>query len=214
MRGATGKASGRLCAETQFQSTHPMRGATFCKFEYVRVCRYFNPRTPCGVRRNTLTLRVTCLFPFQSTHPMRGATLSRYLIGVRLYLISIHAPLAGCDFSQSSKFNSSPNFNPRTPRGVRHRFFPTGFDASGFQSTHPSRGATDFCTQAACDAADFNPRTPRGVRRLRFRSALLMRQFQSTHPSRGATSQPKTSSIASNDFNPRTPRGVRHTCGI
>ena len=34
----------------KFQSTHPMRGATFC-FLLIRRCSYnFNPRTPCGVR--------------------------------------------------------------------------------------------------------------------------------------------------------------------
>ena len=57
---------------------------------------YFNPRTPCGVRPEHFTLYDN---PF---------------------LISIHAPLAGCDF-----------VTVETPKGV-----------CGFQSTHPLRGAT------------------------------------------------------------------------
>ena len=56
--------------------------------------------------------------------------------------ISIHAPREGCDSSSpASKTVSHADFNPRTPRGVRH--------------WESSRDAP---------ACDFNPRTPRGVR--------------------------------------------------
>ena len=80
---------------------------------------YFNPRTPCGVRRET----GLCGIPhrqFQSTHPVWGATTKprslplrgfyfnpRTPCGVRRCLcwplcgggqISIHAPRVGCDF--------------------------------------------------------------------------------------------------------------------
>ena len=57
--------------------------------------RYFNPRTPCGVRLRFLFKgTMTCIF--QSTHPVRGATAD----GSREIprgAISIHAPRAGCD---------------------------------------------------------------------------------------------------------------------
>ena len=56
----------------------------------------FNPRTPCGVRRGQ-DLHLRCERLFQSTHPLRGATV----LAVAFFLfrpISIHAPLAGCDF--------------------------------------------------------------------------------------------------------------------
>ena len=129
-----------------FQSTHPLRGATVAVIPsafrvgisihaplagcdpaaYCRdgVKRYFNPRTPCGVRRNmydrvayadNFNPRTPCgvrrsadrvHFPpgltFQSTHPLRGATLSggrRDIPGA----ISIHAPLAGCDSKNTQK---------------------------------------------------------------------------------------------------------------
>ena len=34
-----------------FQSTHPLRGATLCFKSSISSWSYFNPRTPCGVRR-------------------------------------------------------------------------------------------------------------------------------------------------------------------
>ena len=57
----------------QFQSTHPMRGATCSSLASERPWRYFNPRTPCGVR------------------------LDKWAVPVKVFAISIHAPHAGCD---------------------------------------------------------------------------------------------------------------------
>ncbi len=79
-----------------FQSTHPLRGAT-SNFDRCRsLWIYFNPRTPCGVRRFA-TQQCCCeTNRFQSTHPLRGATyhLFKVLFGIW-------------------------DFNPRTPCGVR-----------------------------------------------------------------------------------------------
>ena len=103
-------------------------------------------------------------------------------------VISIHAPLTGCDTGWREL-------------KIRHRLF---------QSTHPSRGATTFCHRQRAAQSDFNPRTPHGVRQVqvifgfffvcdfnprtphgvRHCSSLFASQyskFQSTHPSRGAT---------------------------
>ena len=82
----------------EFQSTRPMRGATFsfCCVPLCTLCfnprapcgarrkhrcrrtavRCFNPRAPCGARRYTRS-RVLLRWAFQSTRPMRGATASR-----------------------------------------------------------------------------------------------------------------------------------------
>ena len=79
---------------------------------------------------------------FQSTHPARGATRDRFdhgstpLVisihapregcdynighGLKLDKISIHAPREGCDGGAGSVPVLRGNFNPRTPRGVRH----------------------------------------------------------------------------------------------
>ena len=79
-----------------FQSTHPLRGATRRGGWHLRRCYYFNPRTPCGVRRQHGHKRRIMRFQFQSTHPLRGATVgATYTPAVSE--ISIHAPLAGCD---------------------------------------------------------------------------------------------------------------------
>ena len=123
-----------------FQSTHPLRGATILQHTGVNVnsisihallagcdnyltiswevSKYFNPRTPCGVRQYWYNL--ACSWP----------------------LISIHAPLAGCDAPLFGSFTVSRDFNPRTPCGVRHRAFGNAHLAAQFQSTHPMRGAT------------------------------------------------------------------------
>ena len=80
---------------TQFQSTHPLRGATFRNIISTGYITDFNPRTPCGVRLQYLS-DVLGLNLFQSTHPLRGAT-SQLNWQWQSYMISIHAPLAGCD---------------------------------------------------------------------------------------------------------------------
>ena len=107
--------------------------------------------------------------------------------GQNLYQISIHAPHKGCD-----------------SRVARTRRLPCGF-----QSTHPTRGATPkswatpersrisiHAPHKGCDSSsamvlynlsDFNPRTPQGVRRLDSCVQLFTALFQSTHPTRGAT---------------------------
>ena len=95
--GVRRRACIKGAAAEGFQSTHPMRGATPCRCSAIVRSRYFNPRTPCGVR------------------------LASSLHHVKYFLISIHAPHAGCDFPSLS---------------VNVRIVPK------FQSTHPMRGAT------------------------------------------------------------------------
>ena len=122
-----------------------------------------------------------------------------------------------------------PYFNPRTPRGVRPLFLASHSGRQAFQSTHPSRGATNSTINIIV-AVYFNPRTPRGVRQRKTAgttgngisihaplagcdrkelSERAMRGFQSTHPSRGATCRQFVAVFAWRYFNPRTPRGVR-----
>ena len=123
-----------------FQSTHPLRGATTRLWGW-----RWAPRK------------------FQSTHPLRGATvLGR--AGDRLFDISIHAPLAGCDLGHGGEAVAVVHFNPRTPCGVRRQ------DA-----------------RELFPCLDFNPRTPCGVRRHFTRTSAASTEFQSTHPLRGAT---------------------------
>ena len=184
-----------------------MRGATTYCGDGVAAALHFNPRTPCGVRlqelRNVLMRRV----------------------------ISIHAPLAGCDWSPMSF--SSPKRQ--------------------FQSTHPLRGATGqqlivavvfgisiHAPLAGCDTRAlrrfvkisisihaplagcddcahighredgyFNPRTPCGVRPYADKKSAPPGYFNPRTPCGVRLFLGRELRIAGN-FNPRTPCGVRH----
>ena len=162
--GATARAKLRRLA-LAFQSTHPVGGATrhfalslqgakisihapltgcdasHCSGLYRP--SHFNPRTPHGVRPKVPNgAQAKALF--QSTHPSRGATHDQDHQN-RHQMISIHAPLTGCDGRKYSFGQRFAHFNPRTPHGVRpeEAVNPTG--PLIFQSTHPSRGATWLC---------------------------------------------------------------------
>ena len=146
----------------------------------------FNPRTPCGVRQTTKS-GSSQDFLFQSTHPLRGATAQPAAI-VKAALISIHAPLAGCDRADPAQGHQRrPHFNPRTPCGVRQSTSPCWSTKLTFQSTHPLRGAT-----SVSDAW-----------------SASVEAFQSTHPLRGATQHQGRDGLRESYFNPRTPCGVR-----
>ena len=102
--------------------------------------------------------------------------------------ISIHAPREGCDGRRPDRRPSSPDFNPRTPRGVRLGQGPQGGLVKEISIHAPREGCDISRRSVADDKQNFNPRTPRGVRQLL--SCLqnsLPRRFQSTHPARGAT---------------------------
>ena len=58
-----------------FQSTRPMRGATYCTPAQRFSGDHFNPRAPCGARHGLLLWGNTGN-GFQSTRPARGATWS------------------------------------------------------------------------------------------------------------------------------------------
>ena len=122
-----------------FQSTHSLRSATYrprawpalrkvsihallaeCdSASWVGVSRIFgfNPRTPCGVRRNWRRCAGTIL-QFQSTHSLRSATIRPSLFR-HLNFVSIHALLAECDRAGRPGHDKCVGFNPRTPCGVR-----------------------------------------------------------------------------------------------
>ena len=122
-----------------FQSTHLMRGATFILVIY------------------------WSLLKFQSTHLMRGATFYRPS-NDNICEISIHAPHARCDGTQTISLEGYFDFNPRTSCEVRQYARVFLFLQVQFQSTHLMRGATLLTT-----------------------SARQTDLFQSTHLMRGAT---------------------------
>ena len=81
--------------------------------------RYFNPRTPCGVRHSVF-----------------------FVISLAIR-ISIHAPLAGCDEKDPVTGRKVSVFQSTHPlRGATSLRFSCGSVPRLFQSTHPLRGAT------------------------------------------------------------------------
>ena len=198
---------GRALLEmNEFQSTHPLRGATATVAQH-----------PAGTST------------FQSTHPLRGATQENRR-ALRHLPISIHAPLAGCDMVCASALARALNFNPRTPCGVRPKLpasawqkghfnprTPCGVRPApwricvkngAFQSTHPLRGATKspFTTK---EKAAFQSTHP-----LRGATLVLALHFDflniSIHaPLAGCDLSTHIRVAAEKNFNPRTPCGVR-----
>ena len=77
--------------------------------------------------------------------------------------------------------------HPRPPRGDQRSKRFSSFTRSQFQSTLPSRGATEVPVLVAQPSSHFNPRSPRGERQYGVSRSSFLRRFQSTLPSRGAT---------------------------
>ena len=125
---------------------------------------HFNPRTPCGVRlagtEKPLGLAIISIHA-----PLAGCDRSEIEPANNVY-ISIHAPLAGCDLRDGAKPARSGDFNPRTPCGVRLGLSQLPSVVITFQSTHPLRGATPPSPSRPGLTQNFNPRTPCGVRRV------------------------------------------------
>ena len=116
LRSAT--LEGMNCKSSlRFQSTHSLRSATDSALLKVAGGPRFNPRTPCGVRRQYAATWARNN-AFQSTHSLRSATRTGSA-RLRLGAVSIHALLAECDLSISYGRAAGKSFNPRTPCGVR-----------------------------------------------------------------------------------------------
>ena len=81
-----------------FQSTHPLRGATYPQRRATGCGCHFNPRTPCGVRR-AVHVSPRGAHPHFNPRTPCGVRRAQRSWRIPLPSISIHAPLAGCDGS-------------------------------------------------------------------------------------------------------------------
>ncbi len=189
-----------------FQSTRPVRGATFFCVVIRGVLLSFNPRAPCGARLSPLTAQgnmrrfqstrpvrgatsdmapCTILLQFQSTRPVRGAT--EFAVRVLAEgMVSIHAPRAGRDRNARAAAAGQQGFNPRAPCGARLTWGPSS-------------------TVCRC----FNPRAPCGARHYSKVWEKPLSKFQSTRPVRGATGRASCNDCSPSSFNPRAPCGAR-----
>ena len=141
-------ASGNL-TRIGFQSTHPMRGATLAHRSTPIRVSHFNPRTPCGVRLRSWRL-LGCGAMISIHAPLAGCDPGNAPVPTTPN-ISIHAPLAGCDGNGEKHGRHDGDFNPRTPCGVRR--------------------SDTLCRRSS---PDFNPRTPCGVRPVVVANFLLL----------------------------------------
>ena len=162
-----------------------LAGGDTPRWRIARLCIDFNPHHPRGWRQGQYLLFLL-LLQFQSTPPSRVATI---IINDKMDAlnISIHTTLAGGDTAIMKKLQMKKNFNPHHPRGWRHPpagrmeekpYFnphhPRGWRrpkpsrthrTQRFQSTPPSRVATNSNGKSNHRRADFNPHHPRGWRR-------------------------------------------------
>ena len=150
-------------SESEFQSTHPLRGATpiSCSPCFASSISIHAPLAGCDPRQH----RIRKAAPISIHAPLAGCDCIDRLNGI-CRIISIHAPLAGCDFDCKFVLPHFYHFNPRTPCGVR---------------------PLDRLRKKVF--TDFNPRTPCGVRPPTKGVQSYIVAFQSTHPLRGATSE-------------------------
>ena len=150
------------CTMIEFQSAHPVRGATFFGF------------------------RILPAPLFQSTRPVWGETAS-HLTRRSSRRISFHAPRVGRDRLRAQKNLCCGHFNPRAPCGARRRARLKNRLRHLFQSTRPVWGATGGKGHAGRGHQYFNPRAPCGARRPSAVPERVRRRFQSTRPVWGAT---------------------------
>ena len=124
--------------------------------------------------------------------PLAGCDIS---VGcaVKVHVISIHAPLAGCDAFSSSSVGPTTDFNPRSPRGERHR--PVVRGRGGIYFNPRSLAGSDLSAlQDYATVADEDAEAADGI---------------SIHaPSRGATPETPREEIREL-FQSTPPRGVR-----
>ena len=196
-----------LVLSAAFQSTRPVRGATWIPASGLRPRWNFNPRAPCGARLSC-SRPLARLLLFQSTRPVRGATNARPEQRPGR-LISIHAPRAGRDQAviDPAEVLAISIHAPRAGRDNPHAA-PVWHDRPGFQSTRPVRGATiaDRIKPENCDISIHAPRAgrdPDGCPPARW-------QRISIHAPRAGRDTSNVFSIAVPvDFNPRAPCGAR-----
>ena len=145
-----------------FQSTLPVRGATWVFMQFRRVKHNFNPRSPCGERLTRCGVNI--FPPGISIHaPRAGSDGGGYCDGHGCS-ISIHAPRAGSDACGTPAKTPTSDFNPRSPCGERP--VPVLRRRSHYH---------------------FNPRSPCGERQHAHTLGGVPVRFQSTLPVRGAT---------------------------
>ena len=146
----------------EFQSTHPVRGAT----DYAG-------SAPVGRRVSIHAPREGCDGDVRWWRDHAG--------------VSIHAPREGCDALPRYVFWRNAGFQSTHPVRGATWSAPTRRPCSWFQSTHPVRGATWEVSGYPSRDAFQSTHPVRGATRRVSAVVEYADKFQSTHPVRGAT---------------------------
>ena len=139
--GSDGSTSTVHQSSPIFQSTLPVWGATLRPARSMPADFNFNPRSPCGERRQPSH----GFSPAPRNFNPRSPCGERHgWGGVQLWevVISIHAPRVGSDSARPLRGGGTTNFNPRSPCGERQSYWAQLLAGIEFQSTLPVWGAT------------------------------------------------------------------------
>ena len=119
----------------------PLAGRDRMRKDLCKSGFHFNPRAPCGARRDR-HLAITICATFQSTRPLRGATVKVMVGQYDTMAFQPTRPLRGATGGGGGLYPGLRHFNPRAPCGAR---------------LAPLLSRYYICTH-------FNPRAPCGAR--------------------------------------------------
>ena len=152
-------------AESPAISTHaPLAGRDAAASSLLPFFFDFNPRAPCGARRQALP-RVLGGEGFQPTRPLRGATPGRARSGSRKCQFQPTRPLRGATRLCRCTTSRRSGFQPTRPlRGATESYHCTGGDDERI-STHAPLAGRDLPAPSVTGVhKNFNPRAPCGAR--------------------------------------------------
>ena len=178
----------------------------------LRICSYFNPRTPVGCDMRQASDDQSKAISIHA--PQWGAT-SPGSSGLPCEQISIHAPQWGATTTPDAGKSNTADFNPRTPVGCDHHYPGNGDRAVHISIHAPQWGATRRRRDHTPIRKYFNPRTPVGCDNQLQRGQSVPIRISIHAPQWGATWTCATSRAMMVYFNPRTPVGCdRASTGI
>ena len=221
--GARPRTCDMCGALSSFQSTRPVRGATYRSSTPMTFPMFQSTRPVRGATQNIFSTSES--EKFQSTRPVRGATkAAETYITVRV--VSIHAPRAGRDAATRMRSRRHRCFNPRAPCGARQALQDDGTmlcdvsihaprvrDPGQGVSIHAPRAGRDGrppLKQSEPDVSIHAPRAGRdgNPRRVCGYQAGFNPRAPCGARHRGCPCCPKSCS-----FNPRAPCGARRVQG-
>ena len=235
LRGATPAHQGQQRIGQEISTHAPLAGRDKFWIIFTSHSEDFNPRAPCGARRESLH-EVFISRKFQPTRPLRGATgakcrrnrphgfqPTRPLRGATemtstvngLISISTHAPLAGRD-SALCKQSLGGFISTHAPLAGRDRTPPPAWNwPRYFNPRAPCGARRGLDLSIPYRENDFNPRAPCGARRKGDNRLLCGRRISTHAPLAGRdprASFARSSARRISTHAPLAGRDLRHPC--